>query len=350
MARASRLLLRTLVATVVGALAFGTAPASAQPAADVLLSGLSAPKPLTMGNDGNPVVGQGTFGPPGPILEYVLHGRQHRQTVEVFGSVSIVDIAQTPDGAWWAIGTDRRLYRAADGAVQVALNIRTYQRTDPDPVDQDDFAAESNPYGLVALPNDDVLFTDAANNDLVRVTPEGDATTVARFDLQRISTSHLNGDFPPFLTAESVPTSVAIGPDGWAYVGELKGFPFRPGTSHVWRVNPYDEDAWCSLRTPESDCTVYAEGFTAIHDLAFNTHNGFLYVYELAAGGVLAYEEGFDTGDFPPAVLLKVKKYQRTELAAGELSQPGDVAVAHDGTVYVTDHMFSDGRLLRVRG
>jgi hypothetical protein len=351
MDRVPRFLVHTFAATAVVVLAFGAAPASAKPAADVLLTGLSSPKPLTIGNDGNPIVGQGTFGPPGPILEYVLHGRHHRTTVDVFGAVNIVDIAQTPDGALWAIGGDGRLYRAdASGSVQVVLNIRAYQRSDPDPVDQDDFPEESNPYSLAALPNNDVLFTDAANNDLVRVTPDGDATTVARFDLQRISTSHLGGNPPPFLTAESVPTSVAIGPDGWAYVGELKGFPFRPGTSHVWRVNPGDTGAWCSVRTPESDCTVYADGFTAIHDIAFNRHNGFLYVYELAADGVLAYEEGFATGDFPPAVLLKVKKFQRVELAAGELSQPGDVAVAHDGTVYVTDGMFTEGRLLRVRG
>ena len=226
------------------------------------------------------------------------------------------------------------------------------------PVDQDDFPEESNPYGLAALPGGDALLTDAANNDLLRVTPDGETTTVARFDLEEISTDHLPPDFPlppgvelpPIITAESVPTAVAIGPDGAAYVSELKGFPFRPGTSHVWRVDPDAEGAFCSVREPEADCTVYAEGFTGIQDIAFNRSNGRLYVYELAEDGVLAFEAGFEAGEFPPAVLLKVKKHKRVELAAGALSQPGGVVVARDGTVFVTDGMFTDGRLLLIRG
>jgi hypothetical protein len=329
----------------------GPTTVSARPRAEVLLSGLSSPKPLTIDTNGNPVVGQGTFGPPGPVLEYVLRGPDRGSTIDLVDQLNLTDLAIGSDDAAWAIGGDRILYRAdAAGNVEAVLRIPKYQKTDPDPVDQDNFAAESNPYGLAVLPGGDALVSDAANNDLLRVTPDGDVITVARFDLESVSTDHLDGNYPPTLTAEAVPTTVTIGPDGMAYVGELKGFPFRPGSSHVWRVDPDLEGAWCSVNTPDPDCTVYASGFTAIHDIAFNPHNGKLYVYELAADGVLAYEEGFETGDFPPAVLLKVKAHKRAELAAGELSQPGGVSVAHDGTVFVTDGMFSDGRLLRIRG
>jgi hypothetical protein len=336
-------------AALIALLTFGATPASARPSAEVLLSGLSSPKGLTIGLDGNPIIGQGTFGPPGPILSYVLNGPNRGDSIQLLDKASVVDVAETPDGAGWAIGTDAMLYRQApDGSIDAVLDIAAYQEGDPDPVDQDDFPEESNPYGLTALPSNDVLFADAANNDLVRVTPDGDAMTVARFDLQEVSTDHLGPGFPPTLTAESVPTSVTIGPDGAAYVGELKGFPFRPGSSHVWRVDPDANGAWCSVRTPEPDCTVYASGLTAIEDIAFNEHTGKLYVYELAADGVLAYEEGFETGDFPPAVLLEGKAHKWTELAAGQLSQPGGVAVANDGTIFVTDGMFSDGRLLQI--
>jgi hypothetical protein len=339
-------------AALVALLLTAATPASAKPAAQVLLTGLASPKAVTIALDGtNPVLGQGAFGPPGPVIEYQVSGPHRGDTVNVFDPVNLVDIAYTPDGAAWGLGGDHMLYRVApDGSVEAVLNIRQYQRQDPDPVDQDDFPEESNPYGLTALPSNDVLFADAANNDLVRVTPEGDATTVARFDLQSVSTSHLGPDsgLPPTITAESVPTSVTIGPDGAAYVGELKGFPFRPGTSHVWRVDPDAHDAWCSVRTPDPSCTVYASGLTAIQDIAFNPHTGKLYVYELAADGVLAFEAGFESGDFPPAVLLEVTKYQRRQLAAGQLSEPGGVAVSHNGTIFVTDGMFSDGRLLQI--
>ncbi len=338
-------------ATIALCILTGAAPASARPRPDVLVSGLSSPKGLTIDVDGNPIVSQGAFGPPGPVFKYTLHGRGHGSTEALSGDEAVIDIASAPDDSLWAIGGDRSLYHAdAGGTVTKVLHIPRYQKQDPDPVDQDDFATESNPYGLAALPSGDALVTDAANNDLLRVTPAGDVTTVARFDLETISTDHLPPGYPPTLTAEAVPTTVTIGPDGWAYVGELKGFPFRPGTSHVWRVDPGDEGAFCSVNTPDPACTAYAEGFTAIQDIAFNQHNGALYVYELAADGVLAYEEGLQSGDFPPAVLLKVKKDRRTELAAGQLSQPGGVAVAHDGTVFVTDGVFSDGRLVRVRG
>ena len=71
-----------------------------------------------------------------------------------------------------------------------------------------------------------------------------------------------------------------------------------------------------------------------------------LYVYELAADGVLAFEEGFATGEFPPAVLLEVRgRNRRGARLRGELSQPGGIVV--DGQrVYVTDGVFTGGRLL----
>ena len=74
-------------------------------------------------------------------------------------------------------------------------------------------------------------------------------------------------------------------------------------------------------------------------------------MYEIAEDGWPAFEAGFAPGgQFPPAVLLEVKGRTRTELARGELSQPGGVAVANDGAVFVTDGMFTGGRLVQVKG
>ena len=163
------------------------------------------------------------------------------------------------------------------------------------------------------------------------MTPAGDASTVARFDLETISTDHLDPDdfpgLPPALDAEAVPTSVTIGPDGAIYVGELKGFPFRPGSSHVWRIEADAAGAFCSVNTPADDCTVYKKNLTAIQDIDFNLNSGRLYVYELAADGVLAFEAGLDTGDFPPAVLIEIGKTghgkkRRRELAAASSRSP----------------------------
>jgi len=172
---------------------------------------------------------------------------------------------------------------------------------------------------------------------------------VARFDLEEVATdlTPIPG-LPPTMTAEAVPTSVAFGRDGDIYVGELKGFPFRPGSSNVWRIDADAVDAWCTVNGP-SDCTIHADGLTAVQDIAFNSSGIRMYVYELAADGVLAFEAGFETGEFPPAVLLEVRQGRQTELAAGQLSQPGGVTVTGNGNVYVTDGVFGNGRLLLIR-
>lgn len=224
---------------------------------------------------------------------------------------------------------------------------------DIDPDDQDGIPEESNPNGLAGLWNNDVLLADAAGNDLLRVSPDGTVVTVARWPRELVPNT-LPG-LPPTMLAEAVPTTVAIGPDGWAYVGQLIGFPGTPGTAHIWRVNPDAEDAVCAVGVSDPDCSVWKSGFTSIFDIAFNTHNGTLYVYEIAEDGWLAFESSFGKGgDFPPAVLLELKGRKMQELVPGELSEPGGVVVGRDGAVYVTDGaigIFGDhGRLLRIRG
>ena len=334
--------------------------------AKVLLTDLASPKGLAVTQERDLAIGQGAFADPtqppaGPVLVFDLHGRDKGSVTPVTEPANLVDVAISPkDGTGWAIAADGTLlHQLADGTIVPVRNIPEYQSTDPDPVDRDQppNPIESNPYGLTIARNGDALVVDAAGNDLLRFTPDGDGITMARFDVETISTDHLPpgtipGD-PTEIEAEAVPTTVTVGPDGSIYVGELKGFPFRVGTSHIWKIKRNAEDAWCSTDEPDYSCRVYDDGYTAIQDIAFDK-NGTLYVYQLAADGVLAFEEGFATGAFPPAVLLEVRPGRhhhrgdrRTELAAGELSQPGGVVVAR-GDVYVTDGMFSNGRLLKI--
>jgi hypothetical protein len=341
-----------LAATALGVTSVASPAGAAPPRIEVLVGDLSSPKALaltTIEPVGNPLVGQGAFGPPGPVFFYRLHQPDRGTTTDVTDPVNVIDLATNADGSAWAIGGDLFLYYASPtGEITPVLDIPGYQQTDPDPNNAADDPAESNPYGLASHPSGDALVADAANNDLLRVTPAGVATTVARFDTEIIPTDHIPGFPVPTIDAEAVPTSVAIGKDGAIYVGELQGFPFRPGTSDIWRIDPEAEGALCSLTTPDPACTHYLGGFTSIVDITFNEKSGKLYVYELAAEGALVFEEGFETGVFPPAVLLEVSGKHRRELAAGELSQPGGVVVGKDGKVFVTDGMFTSGRLVEV--
>lgn len=301
---------------------------------NVLLEDLSSPKGIIAGPK-SVFVSQGWAGPPGPVLEWLRTGRAMGTARPTTDPINLVDITGTSDGAGWGIGGDGVLYRQAGpgAAIEAVFDILAYQAVDIDPTDQDVPAnpGESNPNGLAPL-GVNVLIADAAGNDLLRVTPEGDAVTVARW-VNEIVPNVIPG-LPPEMPAEAVPTTVAIGPDGWAYVGQLIGFPGTPGTAHIWRVNPWAEDAVCDVENQTDDCSVWKSGFTSIFDIAFNDRNGTLYVYEIAEDGWLAFEAGFETGEFPPAVLLQVKGGKVRELVRGQLSQPGGVSIAPNGAIY----------------
>lgn len=322
--------------------------------AKVLLDGLNSPKGLDS-FFGQPIVAQGAFGPPGPVIAHTRSPWHKPKTVELSDPISLVDVAVAYDGSLWGLGNDQKLYRkrAFSRTFSPVADIAAYQATDPDPFNAGDDPAESNPYGLAVMGNGDALVADAANNDLLRITRRGHISTVARFDTEAIPTDQVGDpNLPPTIPAEAVPTSIAV-VGRWAYVGELKGFPFRPGSSRVWKVDTRSNGAVCSVNPAHATrgCWKAMKGFTAIQDLDINPWTGETYVYQLAAGGVLAFEEGLNTGNVPPAVLEKVSRHgRRKELVPGQLSQPGGVDVGLFGTVHVTDGTFGNGRLLRISG
>jgi hypothetical protein len=239
------------------------------------------------------------------------------------------------------------------GKFAVLADIGAYQQTDPDPDDQDDFPEESNPNGLAILSSGSTLVTDAANNDLLEISRNGTISTVARFKRELVPFPALDDpppDFPPagtLLPAEAVPTAVAVGPDGAWYVSELKGFPFSPGTSRIWRIEPGSRNAVCDPEAPTTGpCTTFATGFTGIIDIRFGP-DGTLYVVEIAKAGLLVAEGGGD----PTGALWALKRGTRTELVPGTLTLPGGVAVSASGTLYVTTGTFGPfpGTVVQIR-
>lgn len=166
---------------------------------------------------------------------------------------------------------------------------------------------DSDPYGVAWTP-DGLLVADAAGNDLLQVHQDGSVSVVAVFPKRRFHGKRL----------ESVPTSVALGPDGAYYVGELGGDGVR-GMARIWRVVPGGE--------PE----VFASGFTAIVGLSFGP-DGDLYVAELVKHGLAAAKKG----DLGGAIFRIESDGSREELAPGAFTAVGGVGVGPDGTVYVS--------------
>jgi hypothetical protein len=228
--------------------------------------------------------------------------------------------------------------RKVTGSTTTRLaDIQAHQVADPDPTDLDEppNPTESNPYGVTAGPLGLTLVADAAGNDLL-VYHRGKLRTVARFPNEVVPTDHVPFPVPPELPAEAVPTQVVIGPDGYWYVSELKGFPFAPGESRIWRVAPWARNVDCDPAATSGPCRVFADGFTSVIGIAFGRDRS-LYVLEFARNGLLDQSEA-NTGR-----LVRVKGSTRTEIAAGRLLFPGGLAVQADGTIWVTNRSIIPG-------
>ncbi len=207
----------------------------------------------------------------------------------------ITDISPIGAGSFWVTrtGTDpandtgQGLYRVSKGRIRLVADLFAFEQlNDPHPAD----SPESNPFDVQSLDGETALVADAAANDLLRVNNEGLVEVLAVFPNALVSTDNIKSllgcpagppdicFLPAMIPAQPVPTSIAIGPDGWYYVGELKGFPAPTGASRIWRVAPWASWADCGT---SADCElVFDGGFTSIIDLAFGPE-GLLYVVEL---------------------------------------------------------------------
>ncbi len=148
-------------------------------------------------------------------------------------------------------------------------------------------------------------------NDLLQIDQGGTISTLATFP------SRPQGRF-----TDAVPTTVAVGPDGAYYVGELTGAPFVPGQANVYRVVPGQKP------------TIFASGFSFIIDLIFGP-DGSMYVLEFATGDGLA----------PPGDLIRVRPNgtTRTVVATGFFA-PGNVTIGPDKRFYVSNCSIFPGR------
>lgn len=190
----------------------------------------------------------------------------------------------------------------------------------------DGFVPDSNPYGILALPGKTVL-TDAGGNDLIQVSANGRVSVLAVFP-NRVITRPGGA----MVSVQAVPTSVAVGPDGDYYVGQLTGGPFTVGVAFVWRV-------------PERGGTPVAAytGFTNIIDIAVG-EDGSLYVLEIARNAIPNFGQGGRLVHIAP-------DGTQTDVMSGPpLIAPGGIAIGGDGALYVTNFSTSStmGQVLRI--
>jgi glucose/arabinose dehydrogenase len=160
----------------------------------------------------------------------------------------------------------------------------------------------SNPYAVLALA-DRRIVADAGANAILSVDASGSVSLLAVIPK--------NGKNQP------VPTSLALGPDGAVYVGEL-ALGAGKGKARIWRV-PLDG-------TPPS---LFATGFTTITGLAF-APDGSLYVTELTTNP--------DKFTPPGAIVRRKPDGSKTTYKSKSLAYPAGAAVAPDGSLYVSNN------------
>jgi hypothetical protein len=350
-------------------------PVSAQgPTIEEVVGGLNSPRGVALGPDGTVYVVEAGVGGEGPCVDHpelvnLCFGPSGTVTAISDGTASqlVTDLPSgiTPNGevigpsdvtvdaegtVWFLVGGPGhgaaefrdaieggagegigQLYMVADGAATSVADLAAYETANNPDVDQPgNTDPDSNVNGLAASDVGAVV-ADAGGNDLLTVAADGTISTVAVFPVVMQpappdpAASPDPSAEPVMVPMDPVPTSVTVGEDGAYYVGTLTGFPFPVGGANVFRVVPGEEP------------TVYASGLTNIIDVEFGP-DGTLYVLEIAHDGLLAALAGMaESGPGMGGLLAVPPGGGEAQLIASEgLPMPGGMAVAEDGSIYVS--------------
>jgi hypothetical protein len=361
--------MRWRVLAVLGAAALTMAvmsPASAQAGAEVIASGLNNPRGLTFSPNGGLYVaeagaggsgpcfagpeGPACFGHSGSVTRVDRDGQRRVLTgLPSFGDASTGDFAIGPSDVSFrgqggmyvteGLGLDLEFSKTipelddmgqllrvqgASGHLRVVADLADFEDANNPTGDEENV----NPNSVLTTGHGQVV-ADAGANDLLLVTHEGKVSVLATFPNRLV-------DAPPFLglppgtqiPMDAVPTSVAQGPDGAFYVGQLTGFPFPVGGANVYRIVPG--------QAPQ----VFASGFTNIIDIAFDKR-GRLVVLEIA-------KNGLSSGDSTGALIRVERDGSHRELASTGLDSPMSFAIASDGSFYIANKGLGIGELVRL--
>ena len=270
------------------------------------------------------------------------------------------------------------LYRASKGKVRMVADLAKFEReNDPDAFEglqwknqqcEEEFTdngdlvfsagPQNNPYKVSAFDGETAIVADAAGNTILQATTEGDVDWKAILTpplnpegewLQLFQTTDGSEDITCYV--QPVPTSVAIGDDGYIYVGELTGATpggLPIGLSRVWKMPADGSNLVCSEIDGSADCNVLIGGLTSVIDLEIGP-DGLLYVVQFdsnswlssvvpdipwGGGSIMAYNT--ETGQIEKEV-------------ANGLVYPGAITFDKKGNLWVLENKLFIGESAIVR-
>ena len=156
--------------------------------------------------------------------------------------------------SWFSPSSFSGVYRLnGDGSMTLVANVTNWLPDNPPAEIPFDYGSDGSLFDL-EVAGDALLFSEAVGGQLLRVTPEGEITSVAD-----LSEGHL------------VPTGIAVDADGNAFVGHETAAPYTDGGSKVVKV------------TPDGSVSDHWTGLTVVTDVALGP-DGALYATEMATG------------------------------------------------------------------
>lgn len=323
---------------------------------EVVATGLDNPRGMTLGPDGAVYVAESGAGGTGPCFAgpeggRVCYGRTGAVTrVDDDGQERVLRRLSSIAGADGAraIGPSDVAFRGGRMHVTVGLGLELdlantipaldrmgqlirahgWSNTWHTVADLAEFEDRRNPTGderdsnpnSVVRKGRTLVVADAGGNDVLRVRRDGSIRVLATLPNRRVDG----------MSMDEVPTSVAVGPDGAVYVGQLTGFPFPVGGARVYRIDG------------DGDVDVFADDFTNIVDIGFDEHDD-LYVLEMFHHGLLS-------GD-PTGALIRVDEEdtEDRDVVTDDLVTPGGFVIDEDEAYVSNMSTFADrGELLKV--
>jgi hypothetical protein len=267
--------------------------AAAQDDMTALAEGLNAPRHLSYDSAGNLFIaeagsggemegigpfGPATYGTSSQVTSVSVDGEQSIVVDELlsldagFGQIEgATSVIATEDSLWISLGLgpaevmDGQYHAAViqvdreSGEIGTVIDVGAYE-TENNPDGAEELVA--NPTDIALGPDGTLFIVDASGNALYAWT-EADGLSVVQ--VWEPLAEPAEGE-----PSQSVPTSVAVGPDGSVYVGFLSGFPFPAGGARI--------EQWT-----DGELAATYEGLTLVTDVWVGAE-GELYAVQFASG------------------------------------------------------------------